>query len=189
MILGGIYILLYLLPAATEALLLSPVTLFSGEIWRILTYQFVHQNLQHLVENLIALLLSALIAIELKAEFSVYSMTYFLTGVLAILPLWFISPFIALGASSAIYGSLGYLSRTAKKFEIRPSLLIGAIILLTLVGTIITYLTTSATDTIGLSQQFFAHISGLLFGYYFCILVVLIKDRYAEKRLSCLQNV
>lgn len=185
---SAVYILLYLVSGATDILLLSPSLLLKGEVWRLFTYQFVHQTFPHLIENLLALFLSVLIAIELKVDFSVYSITYFSAGVLAILPLWLISPFVALGASSAIYGSLGYLSRSAHRFEIRPTILLAGITTITIIGSLFTYFSNPGSYVPGLLKQFLAHISGLLFGYYACIMIARIREGYAARKIVCLKS-
>ena len=49
----AVYSVVLIIPSATEALMLEPAKLFSGEFWRLFTYQFVHNGLSHLAENMI----------------------------------------------------------------------------------------------------------------------------------------
>ena len=170
----------------TETLMLDPAKFFSGEVWRIFTYQFVHYNYGHLLENLVALLMSVLLAIELQSNFRIYSATYIFSGVLAILPMWIISPFMALGSSTAIYGSFGFLSRASAKFKIKPYVLMMTVTLLT-AGSAAYAAYAGHAGKAALAQQFFAHISGLLFGYYFCLLAFAVRERCAARKMTCLR--
>jgi len=169
--------------------MLDPSKFFSGEFWRLFTYQFVHNSPSHLVENIAALLLSVILAIELKAFFSDYSVTYFSAGILAILPIWLISPFLALGASTAIYGSFGMLSRSAKRFNINPYLLLAVLTLLTAASSTYTYYARGDIPFRITLQQLVSHLAGLFFGYYFGLLVMTFRERYAAKRLRCLRSL
>ena len=185
----AVYSVVFIIPSATEALMLEPAKLFSGEFWRLFTYQFVHNGLSHLAENIIALLLSVIIALELRAVFSDYSATYFSAGIFAILPVWLLSPFLALGASSAIYGSFGFLIRAAKRFDIKPYLLLAGVIVLTFASAIHTYLASEEPNLLISAQQFASHLAGLFFGYYFCLLTVKIREKNLTKRMSCLRSM
>ena len=184
-----IYSILFVVPSATEALLLDKVSLFSGDFWRFFTYQFVHDSASHFAGNIVALMLSVVLAIELKAIFNEYSLTYFSSGVLAILPFWLFFPFTALGASTAIYGSFGFLSRSASRFRIKPYVLLLLVTGLTLASSAYTYYSTPFSNLLIIVQQSVAHLSGLFFGYFFSLIVSSIKERHPSKRLSCLRSM
>jgi rhomboid protease GluP len=183
----AIYIILFVMPKAAEALMLDPAKLFSGEFWRLFTYQFVHNTLPHLIENITALFLSVMIAVELKTDFSGYSLTYFSSGILAILPIWLLFPFLALGASTAVYGSFGFLIRAAKRFNINPYVLLAAVSGLTLISTVYNHYSSQGASLIITIQQFAAHLSGLFFGYYFCLLLIRMNQK--SKKLACLRSM
>jgi rhomboid protease GluP len=182
------YSVLFVVPQAVDLLLLDPAEFFSGEFWRLFTYQFVHNSLGHLVENMIALLLSILLALELKSILSEYSVTYFAAGALAILPVWFFYPFIALGASTAIYGVFGFLSREATRFRMRPYSLLLVVAVISLFSAGYTYLSSGASLD-NMAKQLTAHLAGLFFGYYFSLLVVKVRERYAARRYACLRSI
>ena len=76
-------------------------------------------NWSHLIQNIVTLGLVSFIAIELGTKFKFFSANYLLAGLVAILPLWIISPFVALGASVAIFSSFGYVSPEAKQFRVK----------------------------------------------------------------------
>jgi rhomboid protease GluP len=183
----AIYTILLAIPSATEALLLDRTSLFSGEFWRLFTYQFVHDSMSHLAGNIVALLLSVVLAIEVKAIFNEYSATYFSSGVLAILPLWLFLPFTALGASTAIYGSFGFLSRSASRFRIKPYVLLILVTALATASAVYSYYSYPSSLAMVL-KQLAAHLSGLYFGYLFSMLVIRLKAAYPSRRWRCLRS-
>jgi rhomboid protease GluP len=189
MALSSVYIILFTLPSAKDALALDPTRFFSGEEWRILTYQFVHNSLSHLVENTIAFLLSVLLAFELSSSFPTYSTTYLSSGMFAILPLWFVVPFFALGASTAIYGTFGLLCLSVGRFRIRPFFLLAGLTLLTLISAIYSYHASAEADALIFAEQFVAHISGLLFGFFFGVGLIKLGEISDQKRLRCLRSL
>jgi membrane associated rhomboid family serine protease len=182
-----IYAALFAIPAAKDSLALDPARFFSGEFWRLFTYQFVHNTTGHLFENIIAFLLSIIIALELKTVFSQYYSTYFIAGIFAILPLWIISPFFALGASTAIYGGFGFLCRCAGRFDIKPYMVIGAIAGVTLLTAAVSYSLCDTCSTGSVSVQLMSHLAGLFFGYYFYLLLIRIYEYRERKKTLCLR--
>jgi membrane associated rhomboid family serine protease len=179
-----LYIVLYAAKAA-DFLLLDMIKLYSGEVWRLVTYQFVHGSYKHLITNIIALSLSIIIALQLESSFKDYSMTYFISGIVAILPIWFLSPFIAMGASTAIYGSFGYLSRSASKFQMKPYLILVFMTGLTVITTVYSYFTSEIAMHLLLKQSL-SHLAGLFFGYFFYFVIVKFNARNDVRKLSCL---
>ena len=111
-----IYVILFILPNQVENYALVPEKIQQGEVWRFGTYQFSHINLSHLLTNLMGLLIITAGIIELKTKFSDFSSIYLLAGFLAILPIWFILQFTALGASTAIYAAFGVIALESKKY-------------------------------------------------------------------------
>jgi membrane associated rhomboid family serine protease len=187
--LSSVYITLFSMPAAKNALALDPTRFFSGEEWRLLTYQFVHNNLSHLVENTIAFFISILLAFELSSSVTTYSTTYLSSGIFAILPLWFVVPFFALGASTAIYGTFGLLCLSAGRFRISPFFLLAGVILLTLISVIYSYHASAEANAVVFAEQFVAHISGLLFGFFFGVALLKLGDISDQKRMRCLESL
>jgi len=158
-------ILFFFFPKLTIDWAFIPEKVFSGEWWRLLTYQFVHLNEAHLFENVISAALLGFIAVELNARWDELSLVYFVSGMLAIFPVFLISQFTALGASTAIYGGFGFLSQELAQFKIKP---IYIIILLTLFvflrGGIKIFSCGICDESIFLLRQGAAHFSGLMIG-------------------------
>lgn len=75
-----VYAGIFLLPNHIEALALIPEKFFSGEIWRLVTFQFTHLSELHLFENIAGVLLVGFLATELKIATSDFSFVYFLSG-------------------------------------------------------------------------------------------------------------
>ena len=166
-------ILFFFFPKLTIDWAFIPEKVFSGEWWRLLTYQFVHLNEAHLFENVVSVALLGLIAVELNSKWDELSLVYFVSGTLAIFPVFLVSQFTALGASTAIYGGFGFLSQELSQFKIKP---IYIIILLTLFifirGGLKFFSCGLCDDSIFLLRQGAAHFSGLIIG------VVLYKALY-----------
>ena len=61
----------FLVPNALQNLSFSGKLFFKGEIWRIITFNFVHLDIVHLIGNVIALTIITLLALEigLKGEY------------------------------------------------------------------------------------------------------------------------
>ncbi|HKZ49402.1 MAG TPA: rhomboid family intramembrane serine protease [Candidatus Nanoarchaeia archaeon] len=169
--LAAAYLLIYTMPQAAEQFALNS-KLYAGEFYRIITYQFVHMDKNHLLENFIGLGLVAGIATELKTTLKDFSAVYLLAGILAALPLFFFLNLTLLGASAAIFGAFGFTALEAGKFKIKPEHIIIAITGLVFAKTIY------AAATCGTSCESFSfslrqdsgHLLGLLFGigaFYF----------------------
>ena len=112
-----IYIGVFLIPNRVDRLSLVPEK--TSEVWRFITYSFVHLNARHLIENIIGLGLIAFIAKELKTMFGDFSSTYLSAGLLSVIPIWIILSFTTLGASNAIFGGFGAIIQEIKKFSIK----------------------------------------------------------------------
>lgn len=154
----GVYALVFLLIPDRLLLALDPTKFFTGEFWRLFTYQFTHLNFRHLIENVASFGLAGFIAFELKTKFKMFSFIHLLTGLLAIIPIWLILRFTALGASSAIYGLFGLLALEAEKFKIKWWYIFAGVIVLMII---------QAFMSLGseiLIEQGLSHFSGLVFG-------------------------
>jgi len=175
--LAVVYVLVFIAPGKAGGLALDPSA--EGEWWRFLTYQFIHLNWQHLLQNIVTLGLVSFIAIELRTKFKFFSINYLLAGLVAILPLWIISPFVALGASAAIYGAFGMISPEARQFKINVFLVILVIAGFIFIKPL--WLVFSGGEFDFVLKQSLAHFSGFVFGlagfYVFYLL-----DRFLLKR-------
>ncbi len=193
LIFAGILLVVYIaafffFPAGPEKLSLDPEK--TEEFWRFGTYQFVHLDIKHLLENFIGFSLLAVIAFELKTFFSDFSSTYLSSGLLSVIPLWLISPFTALGASNAIFGGFGLISRETKKYQINGLfifLLVTGLIFATAAVNYFSYGAESKEFLFALKQGL-AHFSGLLFGVGFFYFLGLIKPILTSRKRHILRR-
>ena len=89
---------------------LSKVALEKGEWFRILSFMFVHQNIEHLVINLASLILAGAVANEIGLQNATFLVIFFLVGISsAFLVLPFTSS-VLVGASTGIYGIFGAIT-------------------------------------------------------------------------------
>ncbi len=156
-----IYLVVFLFPGSQNEFSLDPSA--KEEFWRFGTYQFAHLDWSHLIQNIVTLGLVSFIAVELKTRFKFFSINYFLAGLVAVLPLWIISPFVALGASVAIYSCFGYFSPKTKQFKLKVWLIIIGIKVFIFLKPILTLI--SGAEGFGFAlKQSLAHLSGFVFG-------------------------
>lgn len=181
-VLSLVYIVLFILPNHVEGFALIPDKIFQGEFWRFFTYPFDHLDSGHLLKNLIGLMIITVGIIELKTKFSDFSSIYLLAGFLAVLPLWFIIQFTALGASVAIYSAFGLIALEAKKYEINEihilALIIGATFIEAMIG---------GTNSAFLSSL--SHFSGLVFGIFAFVFAKRIHSGLDKKKIHCLRKI
>ena len=84
--------------------------------WGFVTFQFTHFNLTHLLQNIIGLIITAVVAIELKLGFKDFLLAYFLS-IFLILPLLMLFPnSVIAGNSTGIYGVIALSLMKANKF-------------------------------------------------------------------------
>ncbi len=162
---AGLVILLvgiFFIPGSKEKLALDADKFFSGEYWRIVSYPFVHLDWIHLMENILGLVLVGFLAFELKTRFFDYSLTYFSSGILAVLPLWLVVSFIALGSSAAVYGLFGFISFGLSKFGMKARYVL--LVVLLIIGAKLMYNLISEGEIKLYLIQSLAHLSGLIWG-------------------------
>jgi len=171
----------FLIPGSVEKFSLNKEKFFGGEYWRLGTYPFVHLNVQHLIENAVGLVLVGFIAFELKTNFRDYTLTYFSSAFLAVLPLWLIITFIALGSSAAVYALFGFVSFGMKEFGIKSWYTLVLLVLIIFSSTIVAAFTGAAVGAKFI--QSLAHFSGLVSGIALYLGLLLLK-RHTHKRKS-----
>lgn len=182
LLLSSLYIVLFILPNHVENLALIPSKVSDGELWRFGTYPFAHLNIEHLLKNLIGLTIITAGIISLKTRFSDFSSTYLLAGFFAVLPLWFLLQFTALGASVAIYSIFGLIALESGKYEIKQwhilFLLAGAIFIESLLSNVSTSLLSSLS-----------HFSGLLFGVFSFMFLKKLHKTLNRRKIHCLRKI
>lgn len=83
------------------------ISKLSTEPWRILTFQFFHLNLMHLVENIIGFVLVVILAVELEIDFKSFLTAYFLSIFVIVVVTMILFPDVSVaGNSTGIYGIL-----------------------------------------------------------------------------------
>ncbi len=163
LILIGVYFLQVLIPSFTETLILNESSFVQP--WRFITSIFLHGSLPHLLYNLFALGLFGSILEKLIGE-KKFLLVFFLSGLVAnLVSVNFYES--SLGASGAIYGILGALT------VIRPKMIVWAsgfpmpMFLAATVWVAGSVMGVFIPSNIG----HIAHLSGILAGFVFGILV------------------
>lgn len=149
----------------------SGETFFKGQVWRLITYPFAHVNLMHLIENIIALSITALLAYELELKGKQFIIVFSLSGIIIALAEAFLFPTLLIaGLSVGIYALLGSLS-------IKRSNFISRSVLMPLVGlsVFLKYLF-SMFDKELLSSSLF-HFSGFITGMGIFYLLIKLKKK------------
>lgn len=180
-----IYAFIFIIPNSVSRFALVPEKI-PRESWRFLTYPFVHLNSDHLIKNLIALSLVALIIAELKTKFADFSLIYLFSGFLAIIPLWLALQFTALGASVAIYGAFGLICFEATKINIKAFYVWLSIVGILLFEAFILFASGSSSGFV--LTQTSSHFSGLLFGAAFLLCLNKTKTFVSRKKNFCLRK-
>ena len=178
----AIYIFVFNTPQEIDKFALIPAKLASGEFWRLLTFQFAHLNSTHLLENIVGAGLAAGIATELKMRAQKFSWVYLLAGMFAVIPIYVVAPFVALGASGAVYGAFGAVSMDAKKFGMDSRILLGL-----LAATIIAQV--MLVNNIANIQQGAAHFTGLVIGVVLFLSYDQVMAKLTKKRRRVLRGV
>jgi membrane associated rhomboid family serine protease len=143
--------------------------------WTIITYIFMHADVQHLFYNMVAFVTFGLI-LERLIGGKRFLITFFASGVIAGLGSLIFYP-SSIGASGAIYGILGTL------VVLRPKMIVFLLSPLPLIVVVLLWM---AGDLIGLTSNsgiigYAAHLSGLIFGLAYGIYL---RKRYSEKKLK-----
>ena len=166
-------------PGFEKAFLLASSDVASRP-WILLTSIFLHDNLSHLLFNMIALLFFGLVLETVVSERH-FLMTFFAGGVIAgIAAAFFYGE--ALGASGAIFAIMGVLA------AIRPRMTVWALgVPMPMVAAAIFWM---SADLIGLfaatSVANAAHLAGLFFGIAFGLII---RNRYPAPKRSGRRSV
>ena len=160
-----VYISIFFIPERVDRLALNPEKINEGQYYRFITYSLTHLNGRHLIENLIGALIIAIIATELKIEWGYFIAVYLAAGFLAVLPVWIVWQFIALGASTAIAGGFGLVSRETPKYNLNSRFVITIVVLFIFTGTILNFFSMDRSASLAINlRQDVSHFAGFLFG-------------------------
>ena len=126
----GVYVAI---PNAIDLLGYSGSAFFAGEVWRIITFPFVHVSNAHLVENLLALFILTLLAYEFKLRVRSFISLFFVSGILLAFFGGLIYPYLVIvGASLGVYSIFGALTLKGQEYVPRyllPSLFVVFILI------------------------------------------------------------
>ena len=101
----------FVLPNAVTLLGFSGDTFFGGEVWRILSYPLAHVSAMHLLENLVALFVVALLSYELELDILLFLGVFLVSGIVVALLGGLLFPYLLIvGSSLGIYSLFGALS-------------------------------------------------------------------------------
>ena len=108
---------LFFIPNILSVFSFSGESFFKGEIWRLVTFSFVHVSLSHLIENVIALLIVTLLAYELGLKGKQLLVCFFLSAaIIAFIEAFFFPTLVIAGLSLGIYAVLGSITIKGSKF-------------------------------------------------------------------------
>ncbi len=106
----------FLVPNALQNLSFSGKLFFKGEIWRIITFNFVHLDIVHLIGNVIALTIITLLALEIGLKGEYFLLLFFISSMaIALIEGIFFPALIIAGASLGIYSVLGGISISGRR--------------------------------------------------------------------------
>jgi membrane associated rhomboid family serine protease len=166
-IFSAVYIaVFFMVPDSANLMAFIPEKVAAGEWYRLFTFPFAHLNEWHLLENVASLLVVGFIATELKTEFYDFAVIYLATGVLAVIPVFLISSFSAIGASTAVYGAFGVVTQELSKFKISGQLPFGIMALVVFIKAITSFFDCGSRceSFIFSLKQAGAHFAGLVIG-------------------------
>ncbi|MBI2670836.1 rhomboid family intramembrane serine protease [Candidatus Woesearchaeota archaeon] len=148
---------------------------FSGEIWRIVTFNFVHLSLSHLIGNVIAFIITTMLSFEVGLKSEYFIMLFFVSATsIALIEGIFFPGLIIAGASLGIYSILGGISISGRRLI--PLYFFLPLIVLSI------FLNKFFLDTVTFFEiifHFFGFLSGLLL-YYGIVKYINKKKSYLE---------
>lgn len=151
-------IIFFLFPSSLTIFSFSGEMFFNGEVWRIVTFPFTHINLNHLVENVVAISITSFLALEFGLTGKYFLYCFLLSSILVALTEAFLFPAIIIaGASLGIYAILGALS-------IKGSNFIPKYILVPLLGLSVFIKYLFSAFSMDLLKQSLFHFSGFVYG-------------------------
>jgi len=165
--LSVIYVaIFYGVPNSADKMAFVPEKVLNGGWYRIFTFPFAHLDEMHLLENIVSILVVGLITTELKTEFYDFVVIYMSAGFLAVLPVFLVSSFSAVGASAAIYAGFGIVTQELAKFKLQAQipLIIMSLVAFSKVFTAVLECGTKCEPFFFALKQGGTHFTGLLMG-------------------------
>lgn len=164
-------IVFFLVPNSLTLFSFSGETFFNWELWRLITFSFTHVNLNHLVENVVAIGITSFLALEFGLTGKYFLYCFLLSSILVALTEAFLFPAIIIaGASLGIYAILGALS-------IKGSNFIPKYILVPLLGLSVFVKYLFSAFSMDLLKQSLFHFSGFASGIAILYLFTKLKRK------------
>ncbi|MEK6974671.1 MAG: rhomboid family intramembrane serine protease [Nanoarchaeota archaeon] len=130
---------------------------FNGELWRIVTFNFVHLNLPHLIGNVIAFIIMTMLSLEVGLKSEYFILLFFTSSfVIAFVEGIFFPTLIIAGASLGIYSILGGVSFIGRRLI--PIYFFIPLIILSI------FLNKAFSDSVTLFESLF-HFFGFVLGF------------------------
>ena len=181
-LLAAIVAVFLLVPNAIIWFAFSGKSFLAGELWRIFTYPFVHYNVEHLIENALALVVVSLLAYEIEMTAWQYVLAFTASWLLVAAVDTVLFPAIVIvGASAAIYAVYGSFAMKGSSFIHRSWLvvIIGLTVCLRLLFNILTG--SGANDVpLDVALQTVLHLFGFAVGI--CMMVMCVEIGKATKQ-------
>lgn len=109
--------IVFLIPGSLELFGFSGQYFLDGQIWRLFTFPFSHLSLNHLIENVMALMITSLLAYEFGLRGKFFLGCFLLTGIaIALIEALMFPAILIAGASLGTYAVLGSLSIKGSNF-------------------------------------------------------------------------
>lgn len=165
-----IFILVHLIPTSISYMIYYPSIEYTIRMpWTLITHMFLHQSLDHLLFNMLGLFIFGSF-LEKRIGPKLFTIVYILSGLGAVLGYSLFSHSFVLGASGAIYGIIATVAVLDPNMTIIvyiiPMKIKYAVILFALLDLF------NGIALAGMSPiAHFAHLSGLLFGIVFGIII------------------
>lgn len=169
-----------LIPNAILFLAFKRDAFLAGELWRLITFPFVHVNGAHLLENVAALIVASLLAYEVGLTLKEYGIAFILACLTVAMADVAVFPALVLaGASTGIFAVYGAFAMRGSVFVHRGWLVgIMAVTVFTKYG--ISMLTGGPSDTVWFEtlMHFFGFCAGLSI-----IIIVDVVSRLTRQRV------
>ncbi len=167
----------FFIPNSLSLYAFSGRLFFQGEAWRIITFPFVHVNFEHLIENVLTLMLTSLLAFEFELKGTQFLAVFMISiAAIALADSFLMPSTLIAGLSLGVYSILGFLSMKGSNF-------IPWYVIVPLLGLspFLRYIV-APLDNAGITQSLF-HFSGFWMG-----IGVFYLFRISSKRKRVLQG-
>ena len=157
---------------------LSRAALEQGEWFRILSFVFSHYGVEHLVTNIVTLILAGAIANEIELSNATFLAIFFGAGILSALLMLPFTSSILVGASTGVYGIFGVIAVKLRDYGASVPKVIGLFTLAIVGSSLIEVPLGSNQMAIRLS----AHLTALFLGVILFVAAQSWRSRFKRTR-------